>query len=82
MAKNKGRSKHKTKRISLKPIVKEIAATKKQLVKAKKVAIAAEQKAINTRIKALDKSTAVLMAACANGTTKAPPLSIIIIKGH
>lgn len=78
----KGTGKPKTKRISLKPIVKEIAATKKQLVKAKKVAIAAEQKAINSRIKALDKSTQVLMAACADGSTKAPPLSIVIIKGH
>jgi hypothetical protein len=78
----KEKGKPKTKRISLKPIVKEMAATKKQLVKAKKVAISAEQKAIDTRIKALDKSTEVLMAACADGTGKAPPLSIIIIKGH
>jgi hypothetical protein len=82
MAKNKAKNKPKTKRISLKPIVKEIAATKKQLVKAKKVAIAAEQKAIDTRIKALDKSTEVLMAACGSSTGKAPPLSIVIIKGH
>ena len=78
----KGKSKPKTKRISLKPIVKEMAATKRQLVKAKKVAIAAEQRAINSRIKALDKSTEVLMAACGSSTGKAPPLSIIIIKGH
>jgi hypothetical protein len=78
----KEKGKPKTKRISLKPIVKEMAATKKQLVKAKKVAVSAEQKAIDTRIKALDKSTEVLMAACADGTGKAPPLSIIIIKGH
>lgn len=82
MVKKKGTRKPKTKKISLKPIVKEMAATKKQLIKAKKVAIAAEQKAIDTRIKALDKSTQVLMAACANGGTKAPPLSIVIIKGH
>ena len=59
-----------------------MAATKRQLVKAKKVAIASEQRAIDARIKALDKSTEVLMAACANSTTTAPPLSIIIIKGH
>jgi hypothetical protein len=82
MAKSKGKGKPKTKKISLGPIVKEIAATKKQLVKAKKVAIASEQKAIDARIKALDKSTEVLMAACGSGTGKAPPLSIIIIKGQ
>jgi hypothetical protein len=83
----KDKGKPKTKRISLKPIVKEMAATKKQLVKAKKVAIASEQKAIDTRIKALDKSTEILMSACGatagiRSASTAPPLSIVIIKGH
>jgi hypothetical protein len=74
------KSKGKTRRISLRPIVDEIESTKGQLLKAKKVSlIAGDQKAIESRIKALDQSAKILAASCAiTGVTKAPPLSIIV----
>jgi hypothetical protein len=77
----------KTERISLKPILKLVQRKKRKLAGARRFVSAADKKVIDARIKALNQIEALVTSACGTmsgirTTQSAPPLSIVITKGH